>query len=312
MKKSKVSRRDFLAKSAIGAGAAAALGAVPTAAAAADSAPGMPAIRLADEFVKSHSEEPISFEFGEKGLSGAEVFARACKAEGLAALFCCPGNYTMINAISATGIPAYGGRIEDIMCAAADGFSRITGEVAATSGTEGPGFTNMIMSIASAHRAHSPVLVLASNMAMSNEDRLGGIQQMYQQPITEGIKKYGKRITIPNRIHEYAQHAFRELKSGVPGVVHLDFPSEVHGARFKNASELKDFWEVSRYRSECVAHPAAKDVAKAVDMIQRSERPMIVAGQGVFLHKGWEALKRVAEKNDIAVVESGPVRGHFG
>ncbi len=54
MKKSKVSRRDFLAKSAIGAGAAAALGAVPTAAAAADSAPGMPAIRLSDEFIKSH------------------------------------------------------------------------------------------------------------------------------------------------------------------------------------------------------------------------------------------------------------------
>jgi thiamine pyrophosphate-dependent acetolactate synthase large subunit-like protein len=305
-----VSRRDFLAKSVVGAGAAAVLGA--TDAAAGDAAANMPPIRVADQFTKSINEAPITFEFGENGLTGAEVFARVCKMEGLAALFCCPGNYPMINAISATGIPAYGGRIEDIMCAAADGFSRVTGEVAATSGTEGPGFTNMIMSIASAQRAHSPVLVLASNMAMSNEDRLGGIQQMYQQPITEGIKKYGKRITIPNRIHEYAQHAFRELKSGVPGVVHLDFPSEVHGARFKNASELKDFWEVSRYRSECVAHPAAKDIAKAVEMIQRSERPMIVAGQGVFLHKGWDALKRVAEKNDIAVVESGPVRGHFG
>jgi thiamine pyrophosphate-dependent acetolactate synthase large subunit-like protein len=309
-----VSRRDFLAKSALGAGATAALAAANAApaSAAVDAAPNMAPIRVADQFTKSLNEAPISFEFGANGLTGAEVFARVCKMEGLAALFCCPGNYTMINAISATGIPAYGGRIEDIMCAAADGFSRVTGEVTATSGTEGPGFTNMVMSIASAQRAHSPVLVLASNMAMSNEDRIGGIQQMYQQPITEGIKKYGKRITIPNRIHEYAQHAFRELKSGVPGVVHLDFPSEVHGARFKDASELKDFWDKSRYRTECVAHPAPKDVAKAVEIIQRSERPMIVAGQGVFFHKGWEALKRLAEKNDIAVVESGPVRGHFG
>lgn len=240
-----VSRRDFLAKSALGAGATAALAAVNAApaAAAVDAAPNMAPIRVADQFTKSLNEAPISFEFGANGLTGAEVFARVCKMEGLAALFCCPGNYTMINAISASGIPAYGGRIEDIMCAAADGFSRVTGEVTATSGTEGPGFTNMVMSIASAQRAHSPVLVLASNMAMSNEDRIGGIQQMYQQPITEGIKKYGKRITIPNRIHEYAQHAFRELKSGVPGVVHLDFPSEVHGARFKDASELKDFWD---------------------------------------------------------------------
>src|SRR5258708_15342859 len=47
-------------------------------------------------------------------------------------------------------------------------------------------------------------------------------------------------------------------------------------------------------------------------MIQRAERPMIVAGQGVFFHKGWDALKRLAEKNEVAVVESGPVRGHFG
>src|SRR5258708_802030 len=138
MKKSKVSRRDLLAKSATGAGAAAALGAAPTAAAAADSAPGMPAIRLSDEFVKSHNEDPIAFDFGEKGLSGAEVFARACKNEGLAALFCCPGNYTVINSISAAGIPAYGGRIEDIMCAAADGFSRGTGAMAAPPRTDGP------------------------------------------------------------------------------------------------------------------------------------------------------------------------------
>jgi thiamine pyrophosphate-dependent acetolactate synthase large subunit-like protein len=310
-KQADVSRRNFLTKSALGAGAAAILGA-PAAAAAADAVANMPAVRIPDDFVKSINETPIALEFGEKGLTGAEVFARACKEEGLAALFCCPGNYPMINAISGVGIPAYGGRIEDIMCAAADGFSRVTGEVAATSGTEGPGFTNMIMSIASADRAHSPVLVLASNMAMSNEDSIGGIQQQYQQPMTEGIKKYGKRITIPARIHEYAAYAFRQLKSGVPGPVHLDFPSEVSGARFKNASELTAYYDKSRYRTESVAHPAPRDIARAVDLIQKSERPMIVAGQGVFFHKGWDALKHLAEKNEVAVVESGPVRGHFG
>src|SRR5262249_32202576 len=134
-----VSRRDFLAKSALGAGAVAAAGALSASpASAGDAAPNMPAIRVGDEFTKSVSEPTVAYDFGgERGLTGAEVFARACKEEGLAALFCCPGNYTVINAISASGIPSYGGRIEDIMCAAADGFSRVTGEVAATSGTEG-------------------------------------------------------------------------------------------------------------------------------------------------------------------------------
>ena len=47
-------------------------------------------------------------------------------------------------------------------------------------------------------------------------------------------------------------------------------------------------------------------------MVPSFDDPMIVAGQGVFFHKAWDALKKAAEKNEIAVVESGPVRGHFG
>ena len=46
-------------------------------------------------------------------------------------------------------------------------------------------------------------------------------------------------------------------------------------------------------------------------MINRAERPVIVAGHGVFFHKAWEPLMAAAEKNDIAVVTSGPMRGHF-
>jgi thiamine pyrophosphate-dependent acetolactate synthase large subunit-like protein len=84
--------------------------------------------------------------------------------EDLAALFCCPCNYTVLNAMAAAGVPAYGGRTEGAMCAAADGFSRVTSEVTACSGTEGPGFTHMIMNIARAHAARTPLLVLGSNM----------------------------------------------------------------------------------------------------------------------------------------------------
>ena len=49
------------------------------------------------------------------------------------------------------------------------------------------------------------------------EDTEAGIQLGYQQPTTEGLKKYGKRLIIPRRVHEYAGYAFRQLKSGVPG-----------------------------------------------------------------------------------------------
>ena len=79
---------------------------------------------------------PGSFN-AKKGMTGAQVFAKACKEENLAAMFCCPGNYTVINSIAAEGTPVYGGRTEGAMCAAADAFARVTGEVTACSGTEG-------------------------------------------------------------------------------------------------------------------------------------------------------------------------------
>ncbi|MCP3984759.1 MAG: thiamine pyrophosphate-binding protein [bacterium] len=305
------SRRDFLRTSAIGVGAAAAAGPSSLAFAADMGETEIPSIRLPEDLTTSLAEDPSPGKFEGRGQSGAEVFANLCKQEELAGLFCCPGNYTVINALAAAGIPAYGGRSEGSMCAMADGFSRATGEVTATSGTEGPGFTNMIMNIAAANAARTPLLVLASNMQIAGEDRERAIQTVYQQPTTEGIKKYGKRLIDPKRVHEYGAYAFRHLKSGVPGPVHLDFPAEVSRARFKDPGELTDFHDKSRYRTESRAHPIPADVARAVKLIQEAERPLIVAGQGVFQRRGWDALKRTAEKSDIAVATSGPSRGTF-
>jgi thiamine pyrophosphate-dependent acetolactate synthase large subunit-like protein len=304
-----MSRRNFLGSSAIGLGAAATM--LSAQALAEGKGPRIPSIRIADAIKKSLEEEPAAATFEGRGMTGAEVFANLCKQEGLAALFCCPGNYTIINALAAVGIPSYGGRTEGSMCAMADGFSRSTGEVTATSGTEGPGFTHMIMNIAAANSARTPLLVLASNMTLAGEDREAFIQHSYQQPTTQGLRKYGKRIIDPARVHEYGAYAFRNLKSGVPQPVHLDFPAEVTRARFKAPTELRDFYDKSKYRTESRAWPAPKDVDAAVALIDKAERPLIVAGQGVFQRKGWEALRKAAEKAEIAVVTSGPTRGHF-
>lgn len=302
---SSLSRRDFIKGTAVaGAGAAAILQAQQGSAQEAKAAP----IRIPDEIPRTLAEaaKPANFP-----MSGAEVFAKFCNDEGVAGFFCCPGNYNMINAIAAEGIPSYGGRGEGNMVSAADGFIRVTGEIAATSGTEGPGFTNMIMNIGAANAARTPLLVIASNKTIGEDDSEHGIQTAYQQSQTDGLKKWGKRLITPNRIYEYAAYAFRQLKTGIPKPVHLDFPGEISRARFEEPGELQYYFDKTRYRTESKAHPNPADITKAVEMIQRSERPMIVASTGVFYDKAWEALLRVAERNDIAVVESAPQRGHF-
>ncbi|PYR38369.1 MAG: hypothetical protein DMF90_03540 [Acidobacteria bacterium] len=303
-----VSRRAFLHKAVAGAGVTVASAIGGRSVEAAPDELTSPPIRIPPEFAAAAASPVKQPDFP---MTGAEVFARACKDEGVAALFCCPGNYPVIHAIAATGIPAYGGRHEGSMAHAADAFSRITGEIAVCSGTEGPGFTDMICAIAAANAARTPLLVLASNMAMSQEDTEAGIQLGYQQPTTEGLRKYGKRLINPRRVHEYAGYAFRQLRTGVPKPVHLDFPSEVAAARFKDASELAYFYDKAHYRTDSRPHPSPKDIAKAVDLIKTARRPIIVSSNGVFYAKAWDALKAFAEKGQIPVVESGAMKGQF-
>ncbi len=302
-------RRNFIKRAVVGAGTAAAAG-LSGAASATSGVPELPITRTeAHRIFKDAPIEEFSFP-----AQGADLFAKACKEEGLAALFCCPGNYSIVSAMANAGIPTYGGRTEGPMCSAADGFIRVTGEVAAASGTEGPGFTNMICAIAAANSARSPLLVLASNMSLGGDDTERGIQRGYQQPTTEGIKKYGKRIVDKKRVFEYAGYAFRALKTGVPGPVHLDFVEESAGRASTVESELdlENYWSKEQYRTESAPHPDPKDIDRLIDLLRKAKRPMIVANMGVFYSKGWDALKQVAERGNIPVCEAGPTRGHFG
>jgi thiamine pyrophosphate-dependent acetolactate synthase large subunit-like protein len=272
---------------------------------------GIPSIRIPKAVDESLNAAPRRADFGGQGMTGAQIFANLCKDEELAALFCAAGNYHIFDEIAQVGIPCYGGRTEGGMCAAADGFCRVTGEVAACSGTEGPGITHMMMNIGSAHFANSALLVLASNSFLRSEDCQSWIQFIHQQPLTADLKKYGKRITAANRIYEYGAYAFRNLKSGVPDVVHLDFPAEVATARFTDASSLERAYGRERYRTESRAYAGSKEVQQAVDMINKAERPVLIAVHGIFVRKAWDVLMRAVEKHEMAVVGSGPVRGHF-
>ena len=88
----------------------------------------IPSIRIPKAVTESLAAPPRRAEFSGEGLTGAQVFANLCKDEDLAAMFCAAGNYYIVNEIAQVGIPSYGGRTEGGMCAAADGFTRATGE----------------------------------------------------------------------------------------------------------------------------------------------------------------------------------------
>ena len=262
----------------------------------------------ADEFSASLASPLPVVDFP---MTGAQVFARVCKAEKLAGLFTCPGSYNIINALAEAGIPCWGGRHEGAMASAADGFIRASGEVAACCGEDGVGLALMIEAIASANAARTPMLTLAMCREMRNEDTEFFMHLVDQQSLTASIRKFGKRIITPERVAEYAGYAFRQLKSGVPGPVHLDFPHEVVEASFASADDLVRFHDSTKYRTESRPFPDPGYVRETIDLIKKAERPLIWAGAGVHYAKGVDALKLLAEKSGIPVVTAGPVRGVF-
>jgi len=248
---------------------------------------------------------------GDLPMNGAMLFAKACKEEGLAALLCCPGNYTVTHAMAKIGIPVYSGRDERSMAHAADAFTRASGEVSATSGTEGPGFTNLITGLANAKAARTPIMFLSSNKSVREEDTEAAIQLMEQQSVTQHLVKWQKRLVNAHRNHEYAAYAFRQLKTGVPSPVHLDFTAEAADGKVCNPHDIVYNFDKTRYRTEAKPNPSPAHVGQAIALLQKADRPIIVASAGVFYSKAWDALRQFAEKTHIPVVESGPVRGQF-
>ena len=304
------SRRNFLAgPAAVGALATAAL--TPAQLFAATSGT-IASIRIPKEIPATLGESAKAGSFEGKGMTGAEVFAKLCKDEELAALFCCPGNYTVINAIAAAGVPAYGGphRRRDVRRR-----RRILARHRRSHGVFRNGRPRL-----HAHdheyRRRPPPRARRCWCLPATCRSPATIARRSSRPATSsrsptGMKKYGKRLIAPNRVHEYGAYAFRNLKSGVPGPVHLDFPGEVARARFTDPSTLTDYYGKDKYRSSRAPCASSKDVEKAVDMIDKAERPMSSPDRACFNGRPGTALKQAAEKNDIAVVTSGPTRGQF-
>jgi len=299
------SRRSFLKASGLLAATAAALSRPAAAAAKEGAGVALPRPAAFDIAAQTPPEEPTL------PMNGATLFAKACKAEGLAALFCCPGNYTVTHAMANTGIPVYTGRDERSMAHAADAFTRVTGEVSATSGTEGPGFTNLISGLANAKAARTPILFLSSNKSVREEDTEAAIQLMEQQSITASLVKWQKRLVNAHRNHEYAAYAFRQLKTGVPSPVHLDFTAEAGDGKLSKTGDIVYNFDKSLYRTDAKPNPSPEHVAKAIALLAGAKRPIIVSSTGVFYSKAWDALRQFAEKTQIPVVESGPMRGQF-
>jgi acetolactate synthase-1/2/3 large subunit len=185
---------------------------------------------------------------------------------------------------------------ERAAAAMADAFARASGRVGVCSAIRGPGTTNLVSGLAEAFNTSTPVLVLVNDVATSNLDR-NAVQAIDHVRLLEQVTKWGRRIDSPERCAEYVYHAARIATTGRPGPVLLSFPDSALVNGPVNAVEISAPAVYPRVRT--AADPAL--ITEAAKQIESASRTIVIAGGGLHLSKGYEALQKFAERTQIPV-----------
>ena len=231
-------------------------------------------------------------------ISGAEALMRSLEHQGVKTLFGYPGGsimpvfdalYDHRNTLHHILV-----RHEQGAAHAAQGFARVSGQVGVCLVTSGPGATNTITGIADAMIDSTPIVVIAGQVGTGF---LGtdAFQEVDLVGITQPITKWSYQIRRAEDVPWAVARAFYIAQSGRPGPVVLDFA--------KNAQvELTEYQPttVDYVRSYLpVPEMDEEAIRQAADLINASERPLVLVGQGVELGNAQQELKAFIEKADM-------------
>ena len=185
-------------------------------------------------------------------------------------------------------------RHEQAATHAAEGYARVSGDVGVCIVTSGPGATNTLTGVADAMMDSTPIVVICGQVSTA---ALGtdAFQEVDLVGVAQPISKWSYQIRHPEDVAWAVSRAFYIARSGRPGPVVLDFP--------KNAQIQTCEWmpvnvaSVRSYRP----YPALDDhaVEAAAALINQSERPLALIGQGVELGGAHNELMEFLEKADI-------------
>ncbi len=234
-------------------------------------------------------------------LTGAQIMMKVLKEEGVESIFGYPGGAVIdiYDEVAKSDIKHVLVRHEQGAVHAADGYARAGGKVGVCLVTSGPGATNTVTGIASAHMDSIPIVIftgqvptkLIGNDAFQEVDIIG---------ITRPCTKHSYLVKHTEDLERIIKEAFFIAKSGRPGPVLIDIPKDVANTKIS----YKPFKEFNLKSYNPTYKPYIKQLDKVVKLIKNAERPVIFAGGGVILSKASEALTELARKTQTPVTTS--------
>jgi len=249
-------------------------------------------------------------------MTGAQMVMEAFLREGVDTIFGLPGgaNLPLYDVLESGGVgifpvpegvepkiyPIKHYLVKHEQCAAhaADAYSRVTGKPGVCYATSGPGATNLVTGIANAFMDSIPLVCVTGQVITALIGR-DGFQEADIAGITIPITKHNELVLDVNEIPRAMQDAFYIATTGRPGPVLVDIPRDV--LQQKGRFTWRDKVQLRGYRPNGT-HPDGSEMQKAVDLIERSERPVIISGHGVIISRAYEELMEFAEKTSIPVI----------
>jgi acetolactate synthase I/II/III large subunit len=238
-------------------------------------------------------------------LHGGRLVAQRLKLAGVSKLFTLSGGhlFSIYDGCRAEGIEIVDVRHEQSAAFAAEGWAKVTRELGVCALTAGPGVTNGMSAIASASQNHSPMLVLGGRAPAFRWGQ-GSLQELDHVPFVRPLVKLAATPESTAEIPGLLDQAMRSALLPHSGPAFIDFPLD----HVFNAAEEPDAPAPlpQPWRGQG-AEAAAID--RAVALLREAERPVIMAGSGLYWGRGEEQLRALAEELRIPVFLNGLARG---
>jgi acetolactate synthase I/II/III large subunit len=241
-------------------------------------------------------------------ISGGAILARSLLEQGADCVFTLCGNHllSVYDAAIGSALRLIDVRHESAAAHMADAWARVTGRPGVCLVTGGPGHTNALTGIATAWAADSPVIFLSGSSERAHRG-MGAMQEIDQVGLARPIVKWAAEVEDARQIPSMLARAYRLAQTGRPGPVHLTLPVDV-------LDSMVDELEVApatsvNWRLVGRSKPHSATAGRVLALLDKAERPIIVAGAGAWWSDAGESLSAFVEATGIPLFTVDTARG---
>jgi acetolactate synthase-1/2/3 large subunit len=234
-------------------------------------------------------------------MTGSQILMQVLLEEGVDTIFGFPGGAVIdiYDELAKTDIRHILVRHEQGAVHAADGYARASGKVGVCLVTSGPGATNTVTGIATAHADSIPLVVITGQVPthlIGND----AFQEVDIVGITRPCTKHNYLVKSIADLARTLKEAFHLARSGRPGPVLVDIPKNVANGR----ACYQPLGPVRMRAYNPTYQPNLKQLRQVARLVETAERPVIFAGGGVILSGAGAELTRLARSHRIPVTTS--------